>query len=273
MIDNKAWGFPKFNDLLGTAYGSTQQEVALAGAGITFIDPYIIAGMALLQDVLAEENRSLVLQECEPSVASYLRRMNFPYRENRELLPPESHEESPVLLELFRIRDKKDGDTVARHVLHSLQDRLGYPRDLAHNVFNALSEAFQNSLEHAHSAPFVIMQIFKRQDPGHQRLVLCVLDRGQGILSSLKKNPKYGHLTEDRQAVELALQKGVSGVFTDHTRGQGLWRLQDICKRYGGRFILHSGASQVYIKAGEPFHWYSSPFIPGTQLRLELRPV
>ncbi len=235
-------------------------------AGVHFIDPYVIAGLAMAELSL---ERSIVLLHPEAPVLSYLRRMNFPYRENRTPTQPTQDEESPILLELFRIHSRADGDTVARQVLHSLQQRLGYTAKLAHTVFDALSEAFQNSLEHGGWAPLVIMQVFRRQDPLHQRLVLAVVDAGVGIPHSLRQNPAYSEVRTDRQALQLALKQGVSGVATDPTRGQGLWHLQQICQRYGGRLTVRSGTAQVF-RGPDKLLWFQTPPIPGTQLRLEL---
>jgi hypothetical protein len=251
---------------LGPLWASPLIPTALDLKGIHFIDPYIIAGLAMAQLARSEP---LDFIHMEPSVTSYLKRMNFPFRGNRTLYLPQGDEDSPVLLELFRIQERKDGDAVAGHVLQSLEKRLGYTARLAHTVFDALSEAFQNSLEHGQWGPLVIMQIFKRYDPQHQRLVLAVVDAGVGIRHSLSQNPRFQHLTDDRQALELALKKGISGVHTDATRGQGLWHLQQICQRYGGRLTVRSGSAQVFF-APEKTYWFHTLPIPGTQLRLEL---
>lgn len=215
------------------------------------------------------QEQPLVLVNLEAAVHSYLKRMNFPFRGNRTLALPQREDESPILLELFQIRSQEDGDTVARQVLQSLQQRLGYTPRLAHTVFDALSEAFQNSLEHGQCAPLVIMQVFKRHEPQQQRLVLAVVDAGVGVLASLRQNPRFAQLSNDRKALALALEQGVSGVATDHTRGQGLWHLQQICRKYGGRFTLRSGTAQVF-SAPDKKYWFNTPPIPGTQLRLEL---
>ncbi len=260
------WSFTRFNDTVGPLFGAQAEPLSLDLTGVAFIDPYVIAGLAMAELHLGQ---AISLEHLDIQVQSYLKRMNFPFRGNRTLTMPHSEEESPILLELFQINSREDGDTVARQVLHSLQRRLGYTPRLAHTVFDALSEAFQNSLEHGQCAPLVIMQIFKRYDPQHQRLVLAVVDSGVGIRTSLQQNPRFAQIKEDRQALNLALKKGVSGVATDDTRGQGLWRLQQICQVYGGRLTLRSGTAQIFC-APDKTYWFQTPPIPGTQVRLEL---
>ncbi len=259
------WSFTRFNETIGSALANPEPELDLQG--VHFIDPYVIAGLAMTE-LLREQ--SFQLLNLDPRVASYLKRMNFPYRGNRALTFPHDEEDSPILLELFRIMGREDGDTVAGHVLHTVQQRLGYTARLAHTVFDALSEAFQNSLEHGCWPPLVIMQVFKRHDREQQRLVLSVIDGGIGIQQSLRRNPRFAYLKDDRHALALALEKGISGVATDDTRGQGLWHLQQICQRYGGRLTLRSGTAQIFIGPEKKVLWFGSPPIPGTQLRLEL---
>jgi len=94
------------------------------------------------------------------------------------------------------------------------------------------------------------------------------VDGGVGILHSLRQNPRFAQTRDDQQALSLALKKGISGVAADATRGQGLWHLQRICQRFGGRLTVRSGTAQLFLDPDKRL-WFQTSWIPGTQIRLE----
>jgi len=134
-------------------------------------------------------------------------------------------------------------------------------------------EAIDNAFEHSESTvPPVLMAVIHRHP---FRLEFAIADAGIGILRSLQQNPPYARLSSEVQAVELALQEGVSSK-PGKTRGGGL---PTICRAIAGRrgsVVLRSGAGEVAIDAGlDETHQisqrHSAPW-PGTQLICTIPP-
>ena len=87
----------------------------------------------------------------------------------------------------------------------------GFKGDHSAKLIAALGEIYSNVVEH--SGNLSSGYVAYRATPGTFEFV--VADRGIGVLNSLRSNPKYAALEDSGQALELALEQGVSR----HTAG------------------------------------------------------
>lgn len=89
---------------------------------------------------------------------------------------------------------------------------------------------------------FGAAQAFPTRDRG--RFQLAFADAGVGFLRSLLRNPEFqGRVTEESDAVQLAVERGLSGVVGRSNMGIGLSWLRDLSDRLGGELWVLSGAS------------------------------
>ena len=78
--------------------------------------------------------------------------------------------------------------------------------------------------------------------------VIGVADAGIGILSSLRKNPTYGQIGSDTNAIYRATELGVTG--TEEQRGVGLHFVAERVRAYSEELAIISGEGYLIVKAG-----------------------
>jgi parvulin-like peptidyl-prolyl isomerase len=101
-----------------------------------------------------------------------------------------------------------------------------------------IRELITNTIDHSDSVVNTVCagQLF----PNIKQSEIVVVDCGVGFFNTLKK--RYGTLKDDADAVELALEKGTSGITTRNSRhnaynknaGYGLYVISRIVKEFGG---------------------------------------
>ena len=103
-----------------------------------------------------------------------------------------------------------------------------------------------------------------------QTAEIAIIDEGEGILNSLRKNRIHrNYITTDEEALKCAIKAGISCSFRPDKRGgtspSGLWEnsgfglymAREICRSLSGRFTIVSGNcyltinSNGYIRTGE----------------------
>ena len=99
-----------------------------------------------------------------------------------------------------------------------------------------LSEIINNVIDHSQSpiGCYVSAQAY----PGEQNLMLSVADLGIGFLGTL--HARYKNLKNDKEAIALAVQSGVSAKSRGGNAGAGLDILSDFLGRYAGDFKIIS---------------------------------
>lgn len=139
-----------------------------------------------------------------------------------------------------------------------------------------LTEMMRNVPEHSHGdAIWYCAQYW----PLYDLIELAFLDEGIGIRNSLLSNRAYEDLlTNDEEAIHLALQPGVSRTFAPGSAnysddewknsGYGLYMVSRLCDRLGGSFILASGKSALLLKKGK-FNAYACN-LKGTAIQIRI---
>lgn len=140
--------------------------------------------------------------------------------------------------ELMESNSRNLANILAQGSNHDLVDVLTY----------CLREIFRNSIEHSEATQFGYCAQYL---PSKNEVSLAIIDRGIGLRKSLSNNPNL-EIRNDLEAIELALQPGISGkVYAGQKRkpkgvwansGYGLYMTSNICKM-GGNFFISSGSS------------------------------
>ena len=119
----------------------------------------------------------------------------------------------------------------------------------------AVREILRNCVEHARSTDFWYAG---QSWPTNSTVEIAVLDEGDGILTSLNRNPENPQFTTELDAIRFAIQSGVSGVATANRRGDsansgyGLYLTRRLCAIGSGSFaIVSNGAGMVISASGE----------------------
>lgn len=146
--------------------------------------------------------------------------------------PTDSSSNETIPSRLFADRDQTGVQLVCALVQRHIP--------LTHHAQNVLAavvgEMTQNVADHAHGAGVLSARFLARQ-----RVVrVCVADRGLGLRAALAS--KY-EVADDRRAVQLALERGVTSESTRHNRGQGLNLLDHVIEFNRGRLVVASGVA------------------------------
>jgi hypothetical protein len=102
-------------------------------------------------------------------------------------------------------------------------------------IFTCFSEILLNFWEHAVDDTKSIMIA----DGNKNYMEIACSDTGNGILSTLKKNPKYKGLS-DLKIISECVNKNVTSKENTYHMGFGLWIIDQIVKETRGRFHLFS---------------------------------
>ncbi|MEZ2130768.1 MULTISPECIES: hypothetical protein [unclassified Sinorhizobium] len=93
----------------------------------------------------------------------------------------------------------------------------GFPESLAGQLPAAMGEFYSNVLDHSRSSEsgYVVFST----SPGTFEFV--VADRGVGVLESLRTSPAFANLSDEGEALDLALSEGVSRFYHEAGHGYG----------------------------------------------------
>jgi len=117
----------------------------------------------------------------------------------------------------------------------------------AFDVCIVLSELLHNVLDHNPAGTFAIflMEMYRRRT--ESLLTLAIGDMGVGIMTSLRRNPRYGALATDTQAISTAIEFGTSE-FAGTNRGNGLFFTLKILTGRGAVGDLRSGKGRLEFR-------------------------
>lgn len=173
---------------------------------------------------------------------------------------------NPRTLEITAITKNTNlRDVLDEKVVRALRRQMGYEEFEAYDVAKAVSEIAHNVVDHNKKGMgFLTMQIYQDSD----FLAIGLADFGEGILNTMKKNPKFMHLTTDKEAILEARKLGSSRL-DDRTRGTGLHHLLEITYKYEGSVHIRSGKSRIKFRFDKKQAYaFPCPYMPGTQFSL-----
>lgn len=151
-----------------------------------------------------------------------------------------------------------------------LREREGSAFDI---LTYSLREMFRNIVEHSQSEILAFCAQFRQKA---KQAEIAILDTGVGVRSALLSNP-YLAITEDREALNLAVMPGISGKMFKGIKknpydgwqnsGFGLYAVSRLCG-HGGKFTLCSGDTALALKPDR--REYHLAQYQGTALRIIL---
>jgi len=122
-------------------------------------------------------------------------------------------------------------------------------------IFTCLSEMLLNFWEHAVDDNRSII-IANGND---KKIEIACADTGDGLISTLKRNPKYKKLRPN-QVLQRIIDKGVTSKENTNHMGYGLWIINEIASLVRGKFYLFSQGQYLKndfgkIRHGECAYW------------------
>ena len=218
-----------FDKLIEAQLPFSASEPVLDLSGVTMITPSPIVQMAAMCHALALEGRAPTIVVQEDSVRTYLSRCGFfqAIREVAEVNPDVGDLDSqfysarrglnPMLIEVTHLADGHALPDLLDRIVWVLRNRLKYRKYDAFDVATVVSELCQNSFDHNQGiSGFVAMQVY---GSGSKRfLEVAVSDHGDGLTSTLRRNPKNTGIGTDLDAINAAIRLGTSE-HDDPTRG------------------------------------------------------
>ncbi len=154
----------------------------------------------------------------------------------------------------------------------ALQDQFlaidALPTSLVGDASTVLTEAADNVVWHAEceEGGFALAWMRRRRQDSVNRLFIeiAVADAGRGIRASL------GDAGEDRDAIERAMQGGVTGAIGQH-RGYGLMHVLEAMRAPGRLLTVHSGDGFVAREVGYDRSRQTGARFPGTLITASIR--
>lgn len=246
-----------------------------------FVTPAGLVQLAAACHALHQAGRKPVIQLARNKVPSYLLRANFeavvrpvarfnPPFERKYLRTYDDRQgTNRLLIEVTKITSGGELPDLLSQVVATLRSDLGYPKNAAFDIGIAVSEASQNMFDHSGSTQgFFAMQAYQSAQGAF--LEIGVADCGDGLATSLRRNPITPVLPSDQAAIAYATQLGTSE-HDDPTRGRGLYHLLEIAYKHKGSVQLRSGTATARYRMDLQQGWILSvPFMPGVQIALTL---
>jgi hypothetical protein len=116
----------------------------------------------------------------------------------------------------------------------------GFHKSLAYAIAKALAEMTDNVISHSSSNPGTMARGAVGFHVLRNRMTFAVVDIGQGVLSSLTRNPRWHHLHSHHSALEAAVwQRATSRV--DEDFGDGFTQVHRALTDLNGQLRFRSG--------------------------------
>jgi hypothetical protein len=246
--------------------------------GMHFIAPSALVQLAAACYCLGRDGRQTTILVDDDDVRSYLLRSGFVqvvqtvvrFQPRMSGLLTLTYDfvkgSNPLLIEVTKIQSGAELPDLLNRVVHVLRYRLRYKKNDAFDVGIAVSEICQNTFDHnTHACGFFAMQVYQKRF-----LEIGVADYGDGLATTLRRNPDNLLIASDREAIYQATQLGTSE-FNDRTRGTGLYHLLEIAYKHKGSVNIRSGAAAMRFRMDKQQGW-NFPVIsmPGVQIAVTL---
>lgn len=266
-----------FDDLLREQEPFLRRPASFDLREVGFVSPAGLVQLAAASYAIAtKKSRPRILVD-DPSVRSYLVRAGFAtaVAPVADIVPPLNGDwyrylkgSNPMLLEITRIEGVAMLPDLLDRILTVLRHKLRYHETEAYDIAIAVSEVAQNIFDHnLHSCGFIGMQVYRS---AAAFLEIGIADYGDGLLKTLRRNPKYNHIDDDREAIAHCIELGTSE-HQDRTRGTGLHHLLDLTYKHEGAVQIRSGSAKVRYRMDKRQGWFFSvSSMAGVQIALDL---
>ena len=205
--------------------------------------------MACIKALLADGQRAwpeegcAAVQHAGQDAVQYLSRMDFFTDEIRWCVPPQAegfvrHDAAGRFIPIRNLRDQRETAGTAREIVQCLDVANAAS---ANTIKYALSEIIDNALQHSESptGTYVSAQFFPRLDCVNA----VIADTGIGIRAHLSRHPQYRGLTDDLEALRIALTPNVTGTYIGD-RGEGRMEFENENQGIGLSVVDHIAKPQ-----------------------------
>lgn len=257
-------GFSELGDKmlnLDLLSNSGYEKITFDLSKLKFVTPsglcYLIASIQTLTNIIGKENFEIIMPN-NNSTNNYLTRMNF--LETLGLNDDNyinKNDCSNRLIELQKISmtDRCDWQ-ITENLTNVLESQLPVNNQgILKAVSYAIGEIVDNTLRHSQSpiGGYICAQTY----PNKNKLEICIIDCGIGIVESLKvendvHKEKISKFKSDSEFIQYSIEKGVTSKTqqkfgeTGHS-GEGLFFTSEFIKENNGRMKVISGNGMLLI--------------------------
>ncbi|MDP8239359.1 MAG: ATP-binding protein [Candidatus Hatepunaea meridiana] len=220
------------------------EEIDFDFSDIDLVFPFSACFIAKLFDVVIENGQAgKVYLPKRSSILSQFHRIGLDtFLDKKQLIKEES---VPNIL-IQRIISSSNSFTSG--LVKLIEEQITLPRWIKESVYFAVHELLLNVDKHCdvQQGNYICINTI----PTKRLIHICVLDSGIGILQSFKKNPDYGYLNNDLEAIHKSLEYGVSSI-RDTERGIGLNNLLQLVNSNNGEMQIVSGFGMIEVRSGQ----------------------
>jgi hypothetical protein len=222
-------------------------ELVLRGLGQSKLEP---AGLTALTAGLARRRERKLSTRLESGTEGdglgHLVRMSF-FRELAIDVPAATANGSDSVVVLRAIGSEKIAESVARDCEALLEAQLPeFPSSLRRFARNVVEELGVNIVQHSR-APETGFALARAWEGDAPRLQISAADAGVGFLASFQRHPEFaGRVQEEGEALQLALQTGLSASDSPANSGFGLGMLRFLADQLGAELWIASGQALLH---------------------------
>ena len=174
----------------------------------------------------------------------------------RQVIPTNDRFQGSELLPLTQFSSENQANALWERVALTLIESGVGPPEVRTDVDGIFEELALNAAQHSRSpGNYAILEVdgaqrrrTMRQTGGEVVYVLGLSDAGIGIPTSLRENPLYAGIAEDKDAILRATELDVTG--TAEPRGAGLYHVMERVRTYQGELMIISGDGLLTVESG-----------------------
>ena len=152
--------------------------------------------------------------------------------------------------------DKYSAETLNSKYLPKIQKYYSFDDKIVSMIFLCFSEVLLNFWEHAVDDTQSIIVA----NGNKSNLEIACADNGEGIISTLENSEIYTNRKNPESVISKAVKKGITSKSHTNHMGYGLWLIDEIAKRTGGRLHIYSEGGYYIrefgkVKNGKSGYW------------------
>lgn len=203
----------------------------------------------------------------------YLNRINFLRALEIEFEEITRHDSTGRFREITNINSHEEVRNTSNDLATIIENQTNVTEILIDEIETCLGEILDNIFHHSYSPidGFVCAQTF----PKSREAEFAICDTGIGIRRSLLKNPENVDIESDAEAIERALELGVTGTVDENAAGlnnsgEGLYFIKEAILSNRGEFSIYSGNGKMNIYNGN-INFNDHTFWPGTLISMKIK--
>ena len=183
---------------------SSEQEVVFDFSTFAFSDPFAITLLVGAMKVCGARGHDVkYIASPNKKLDEYFKSIGF-YEFGASMIRKSRFSDQQVELKHLTTIDPTYTDAV----IQVLQGILRMSKGVRASLHLSINELLTNTFDHSETIEgcFICAQAYKERG----NVSICLTDFGKGIFKALSSSPKYSHLTNSIDAIELAIQEGVT---------------------------------------------------------------